>query len=56
MPIITQEKSRLDSTKLTIGSLSKWKKKLTMFFLFAIPIVYAKLFKEINNNFAISEN
>ena len=32
------------------------KKKLPVYFLFAIPIVYAKLFKQIKKNFAIWEN
>ena len=32
------------------------KKNLRGFFLFAIPIVYAKLFKQINKNFTITKN
>ena len=55
-PILPQAESTLDSTKLTIVSLSKRKKNLPVFFLFAISIVYAKLFKQINKNFAISKN
>ena len=55
-PVLPQTESTLDSTKLTIVSLSKRKRNLPVFFLFAIPIVYAKLFKQINENFAISQN
>ena len=55
-PVLPQAESTLDSTKLTIVILSKRKKNLPVFFLFAIPIVYAKLFKQINKNFAISKN
>ena len=55
-PVLPQAESALDSTKLTIVSLSKRKKNLPVFFLFTIPIVYAKLFKQINKNFAISKN
>ena len=46
-PVLPQAESTLDSTKLTIVSLSKKKKNLPMFFLFAIPIVYVKLSKQI---------
>ena len=49
-PVLPQAESTLDSTKLTIASLSKRKKNSPVFFLFAIPIVYAKLFKQINKN------
>ena len=44
-PVLPQAESTLDSTKLTIVSLSKRKKNLPVTFLFAILIVYAKLFK-----------
>ena len=54
--VLPQAESTLDSTKLTIVSLSKRKKNLAMFFLFAIPIFYAKLFKQIDKNFTISKN
>ena len=48
-PVLPQTESTLDSTKLTFVLLSKRKKKnLPVFFLLAIPIVYAKLFKQIN--------
>ena len=52
-PVLPHAESTLDSTKLTIVSLSKLKKNLPVFFLFAIPIFYAKLFKQINKSFAI---
>ena len=55
-PVLPQAESTLDSTKLTIVSLSKRKKNLPVFFIFAIPIVYAKLFKQINKKFAISKS
>ena len=55
-PVLHQARSTIDSTKLTIVSLSKRKKNLPVFFHFAIPIVYTKLFKQINKNFAISKN
>ena len=55
-PVLPQAESTLDCTKLTIGWLSKRKKNLPVFFLSAIPIIYAELFKQINKNFAISKN
>ena len=55
-PDLSQTESTLDSTKLTIVSLFKRNKNFPIFFLFAIPIVNAKLFKQINKNFAIPKN
>ena len=55
-PVLPQAESTLDSTKLTIVSLSEWKENLLALFLFAILIVYAKLFKQINKNLAILKN
>ena len=55
-PDLSQTESTLDSTKLTIVSLFKRNKNLSLFFLFAIRIVYAKLFKQINKNFVIPKN
>ena len=55
-PVLPQAESTLDRTKLTIVLLSKWEKNLPVFFLYAIPIVYAKLFKQINKKFVISKN
>ena len=55
-PVLPQAESTLDSIKLTIVSLSKRKKNVLVFFISAIPIVHAKLFKQINKNFAVSKN
>ena len=55
-PVLPQAEFTLYSTKLTIESLSKRKKKLPMFFIVAILIFYAKVFKQINKNFAILKN
>ena len=59
-PVLPQAESTLDSTQPTIVFVCciivQMKKNLPVFFLFAIPIVYAKLFKQINRNFAICKN
>ena len=56
-PVLPQDdESTLDSTKLTIVSLSKRNKNLPVFFLFSIPIVYAKLLKQIKKTYASKRN